>query len=1201
MKRFSIFFCVLLASCFCVNSSALCSSVSAAVVPDTVGNANGWRYATAADAAYWDNVDVGDVILFGKLKAEPDYGGQQIRSIYINFVIDIANVHKIHIYRGDYAHIILRGASNGFINDNSTEANPLIITNLGGQVRFGAWGTLGTIQPNLSVGGINHVLLTGAYDPVLGTGDANFRGLDGNLAAAGWINRFGFQGDQHYANYTRGKGSGLGVVARSFLTIKVRGIAALHGFFTGFSIKSDDLGTGAHTKLDVQKCLSGWHDGEGFYLGSTGTVDAVPSNQIICQNNVALFTGAEGIQADKMTAGSRITNNFIYKTGCYYQVPFQGAHFQENTFQWSFLQGDIRTEDNIIYGGGAGSMINGTRLSKSTLHDFVPGTEVVFQNNLIGPSRRYITNVLPSDDDQQAITFRFNHNVFDSVTIPMTNDAYTDEEPLAWITFINADNPTYLTNNIYPAGRSLYTLASNVVSGAGSAAKKAPYLKLHDQFGFDPREILNFRGIWLTGSYNGEVESSGPIAYRKGDMVYMWEGGVTRYYRCILAHNTPQKPSTQPTYWQKMTWSGQDEPTYTPLLKPDTYYNYRGMGLEANPANTQSPDTLPPTIAAQVQYFYRVGDTFSFPSATASDNRDGNVTGDIDHYWKDGAAPPLGPGNMLTQHGTFDLMLNVEDDAGNRAEPLTVRIKVSDPVVNLTDKSKLNFHINSPANLTTAGNYWVDIAEDGVGLKDATSTSTDSTRYTRSILKDTTGALLPWTVRIDDSRTSGFYSTFAGELANSSSYAIGDFPPIVTRYGLQLRQGLEDEVHILYRNLDPTRFYDFFFTGLKNNTAGEVIVGVADSVSGQKVQFNVVNNTQVFALTDLQPDAQGRISLIHTLDGAMEQTGRALSQLSGFIIVEKDAYGVIGSGGSNPGPSADARTVQIHVTYAGSPALQAPGEYWTKLTVANSNSTYSANNLTAKDGTTATPIDVSVVKTGDEGFNYANGVNTGLTTGNNSGAVPDVVLQYFAVANDQPANITLSGLNTSKTYTVQTLSNGRSIWAGNSRYTAVTVQGVKQTQDCTPAGGNTDELLTWNNVAPTAAGQISVTVAGEDQTIGVLNALIVIEETGSGGGGGLPPTETNAAATDEIRLYPMPVNGGVLNVSYEPRDTGKATHAAGTIRAVSIVDQAGRYQGTRVVSATDKVWTVDVSSLRGFYIIRVDTGRETHYKTFVVY
>lgn len=1198
MKRLSIFFSVLLLSWLFMNGSALCSTASALVVPDTVGNSNGWRYATAADAAYWPNVDVGDVILFGKVKAEPDLGGQQVRSIYVSFTIDIANVHKIHIYRGDYGYIILRGASNGFINDNSTEANPLIITNLGGQVRFGAYGKLGTTQPSLSIGGIDHVLLTGAYDPVLRTGDSAYRGLDGNLTTPGWINRFGFQGDQHYANYVRGVSSGLGVVARSFVTIKVRGIAAMHGYFTGFSIKSDDLSTGAQTKIDVQKCLSGWHDSEGFYLGSTSAVDSVPNNQIICKNNVVLFTGSEGIQVDKMTAGSRVIHNFVYKTGCYYQVPFQGAHFQENTYQWTFLQGDVRTEDNLIYGGGAGSMINGTRLSKSASLPFVPGTEAVFQNNLIGPSRTYIGSILPTNDTQGVITFRFNHNVFDSVTVPISNDAYVDDEPVALMNFINSSNPTYLTNNIYSAGRSLYANAPNVVSTAGSAPKKAPRLLLNDLFGFDPKEILNFRGIWLTGSYNSEVEVSGPIAYRKGDVVYMWEGGVTRYYRCIVAHNAPQKPSTQTGYWQKITWNGQDEPVYTPLLKPDTHYNYRGMGLEMNPANSMSADTLAPVITVQTEYYYRVGNTFSYPAYTAADNRDGTITNQVKRYWKNGSSPALGTNNQLTQHGTYELVLNVEDNAGNRTEPVTVRIKVSDSVVNLTDKSKLNFHINSRANLTTSGNYWVDIAEDTEGLKDATSSSADATRYTRSILKDTTGALQPWTVRIDDSRISGFYSTFAGELTNATSYAIGDFPAVVTKYGLQLRQGIEEEVHILYKNLDPARYYDFYFTGLKNSASGEVNVGVADSVSQQKVIFNVVNNTQVYRLTDLQPDAQGRISLVHTLETALGQTGRAMSQLAGFIIVEKDAYGVIGSGGSNPGPSADARTVQIHVTYAGSPTITTPGQYWTNFVVANSNSTYSANNLVAKDGTTATTIDVSVIKDGDEGFNYNNGVNTGPTTGDNSGVVPDVVLQYFAVANDQPANLTLSGLNTSKTYSIHTLSNGRSIWTGLSRDVAVTVQGVSQIQNSAPAGGNTDELLTWNNVAPTSGGQISITVAGQNQVYGILNALIVVEETTGGGGGGMLP-EATVSTAENLRLYPVPAQGDILNVTYEPVDT--RTQAGTSIRAIRIVDTAGRQQTTPIVSADANAWSVDISKLRGFYIIGVDTGKGTLYKTFVVH
>lgn len=63
-------------------------SFAQAVMPDTTGGTAGWRYATEADANYWANVSVNDVILFGKADTYTNYPGHAsivIRSIYTNY------------------------------------------------------------------------------------------------------------------------------------------------------------------------------------------------------------------------------------------------------------------------------------------------------------------------------------------------------------------------------------------------------------------------------------------------------------------------------------------------------------------------------------------------------------------------------------------------------------------------------------------------------------------------------------------------------------------------------------------------------------------------------------------------------------------------------------------------------------------------------------------------------------------------------------------------------------------------------------------------------------------------------------------------------------------------------------------------------------------------------------------------------------
>jgi hypothetical protein len=278
------------------------------------------------------------------------------------------------------------------------------------------------------------------------------------------------------------------------------------------------------------------------------------------------------------------------------------------------------------------------------------------------------------------------------------------------------------------------------------------------------------------------------------------------------------------------------------------------------------------------------------------------VTGKVKYYWKNGKTVRKNSSGQLIEHGQFELVLKGEDNAGNRAEPVIIKVIVSDQVVTLENRAQLNLYSATAANLTTNTDYWTDICEDGDGLKNSNGSSVG---ITRSILKDTTGAPVPWKVLIHDYPNSTAYSQFYDVTKNTSPYAIGGFPAQVNKEGLRLREGLENECHIIFHGLDPNKFYDFKFTGLKQATTGEVNMSVADSATGQQVIFNVINNTKEYELTNLQPGSDGKISIINSFYSAIGHVGRAETSLSGFIITEKNGLGAIGTGGSDPDPDPD--------------------------------------------------------------------------------------------------------------------------------------------------------------------------------------------------------------------------------------------------------------------------------------------------------
>ena len=574
-------------------------AVCSAQMPDVTGGTQGWRYATPEDTAYWDNVSVDDVLMFGTIDAGTNR--RVIRQNATNGPIEIQGGKKIHIWQGEYAMIRLEyyrwipqpteadpnaGRWGGsFVETNSSEANPVTITNLGGQVQFGAFGNWGH---SMHVFGLKHVLVTGEYDPQAGTGHVNYKGMNGNLTSHGWINQFGIMGDRKYSTMQTGNPyeAGAGLTINRFLSAKVRGVAVLRGFWAGFSIKSDDTTLSHHSNIDVQRCLSGWHTNEGFYIGSTQGVNANPDNKVVFKDNVVLFTGGDGLQLDKLSSGTEIMNNFMYKAACFYQYPHETGFRHDNTLQLSFVQGDVHTEDNILYGGTAGKILNNFVLIPKSGVSVQP-SEITLSNNLFGPSRARFGFIASSDsaDSNGDVTFRIENNFIDFMPVVCSNDVETPIRQFTeWIRIDSRKSPYYLTNNIFPEGdKDLYNSSATTVDTSNITFGPIPPLLLHNNFGFDPAEILKFRGVWLTGEYGTTADSEGPITYNEGDMVFTVKDNKTRYYRCIQTHSVANDPSTQTAYWQQMTWDGQDEPTYTPLLQSGSVYNTRGMGLTYNP------------------------------------------------------------------------------------------------------------------------------------------------------------------------------------------------------------------------------------------------------------------------------------------------------------------------------------------------------------------------------------------------------------------------------------------------------------------------------------------------------------------------------------------------------------------------------------------------------------------------------------------
>ena len=138
-----------------------------------------------------------------------------------------------------------------------------------------------------------------------------------------------------------------------------------------------------------------------------------------------------------------------------------------------------------------------------------------------------------------------------------------------------------------------------------------------------------------------------------------------------------------------------------------------------------------------------------------------------------------------------------------------------------------------------------------------------------------------------------------------------------------------------------------------------------------------------------------------------------------------------------------------------------------------------------------TGISVRSINTGNDTTSWARAaLNTGQSTGNNSGIYPDLVLTSFWYVNAGQGRLQIYGLNDAKTYKV-TLLGSRDSAVGGSRRSIFTVAGVALTAlQCI---GNTSNTVNRTGVAPTS-GVIDIRLDKDDNSLAYMNALVLEEE-----------------------------------------------------------------------------------------------------------
>lgn len=533
--------------------------------PDTTIN----RYATAEDANYWSSVNEGDYIFFkGNIRdGAAIYAGGTV------FHVNLPVGKKILIWQGNYERILIDGQYC-----ESTEANPTIVTNLGGQVRWGE-SYLANNKRTLELFNFDYLYLTGKYDETLQTGHEDFLGHDNgaNYSDPEYYKKYGLWGNPKWSGDRTESNFSNVIRIHGFKELKLSYVAATEGGFAGFNIKSDNPSDPERVIVDIQDCFAGWLESEGFYISYSTSAENQDLTELTFKNNIMVFCGAESLQTDNLTEGTSIANNVAFTGACFFRRPFQD-NFQDGLHQFSFVEGGVTVENNV--------MMVGNSLHQMRFKD--PGTgrafpdvskKVVMTNNYYGYSRTNITYIWEGDGITPYVV---NGNFYGPVSVPSSRDAYLNEE--GWSEFFricNTQTDITLENLTYPSGKLLFDqnqCGTSQVTSINNTEAVAPLVEFHNS-GFSKDQ--DYRNITFWSATYGTADKEGVyIPYEVDDIVFYYDtDGNTKFFKCIQDHEGDFDPNTSTTYWKQLLWNGNAMPPLDLRLLNGNFYELKDMGL----------------------------------------------------------------------------------------------------------------------------------------------------------------------------------------------------------------------------------------------------------------------------------------------------------------------------------------------------------------------------------------------------------------------------------------------------------------------------------------------------------------------------------------------------------------------------------------------------------------------------------------------
>lgn len=253
--------------------------------------------------------------------------------------VDWAQLDRLYVPAGQYTQMSL-----GNLPQRSPD-DPLVITNMGGQVR------IGPPPPDANylwaMGGGSGWVLTGRWDPDSGTGDESAPGHRcGEYGSA--RGHYGFWSDDAFVqrDYLH-----MGLAVSSAAAYEIEFLELERSGFAGLRLLNS-WADGELPMADVRVHDNYIHDtdGEGIYFGWTGGPPSNITPGLQVYNNRFVRTGNEALQIQDIGDGSEIHHNVIAFAALHWRDNGLGA-YQDGNAQISIREGEVSIHHNVFMGG----------------------------------------------------------------------------------------------------------------------------------------------------------------------------------------------------------------------------------------------------------------------------------------------------------------------------------------------------------------------------------------------------------------------------------------------------------------------------------------------------------------------------------------------------------------------------------------------------------------------------------------------------------------------------------------------------------------------------------------------------------------------------------------------------------------------------------------------------------------------------------